>query len=147
MRGSADRRSSEHAGEKAERVGEVRLPVRPFVGAGKFLVNVRHAVLVERAVQLAISLEQKIVEPAVEAERRHRRAMHAALDTLARTNHGVFTGPQAMAAGIPAQRLRRLVRTGALSTRVTAQPARASACVTDCSQMAEPSMRFRSMSP
>jgi hypothetical protein len=41
----------------------------------------------------------------------------------------------------------RLVRTGALSTSVTAQPARASACVTDCSQMAEPSMRFRSMSP
>ena len=43
--------------------------------------------------------------------------------------------------------IRRLVRTGALSTSVTAQPARASACVTDCSQMAEPSMRFRSMSP
>ena len=43
--------------------------------------------------------------------------------------------------------IRRLVRTGALSTRVTSQPAAASAWVTDCSQMADPSIKFRSMSP
>jgi len=41
----------------------------------------------------------------------------------------------------------RSVRTGALSTRVTAHPAATSAWVTDCSQMAEPSSRFRSTSP
>ena len=41
----------------------------------------------------------------------------------------------------------RSVRTGALSTSVTAHPAATRACVTDCSQMAEPSSRFRSTSP
>ena len=41
----------------------------------------------------------------------------------------------------------RSVRTGAFSTSVTAHPAATRACVTDCSQMAEPSSRFMSTSP
>ncbi len=41
----------------------------------------------------------------------------------------------------------RSVRTGALSTSVTAHPAATRAWVTDWSQMAEPSSRFRSTSP
>jgi len=48
---------------------------------------------------------------------------------------------------VPQRRDEAVGATGALSTSVTAHPAATRACVTDCSQMAEPSSRFMSTSP
>ena len=54
---------------KGERFLNVRVPVTPFVAAGKLVVLMRHAVLFEMCVESTVGFQQKILRPAINFKR------------------------------------------------------------------------------
>lgn len=54
--------------KKSEAFFEVRLPIIPFVTAGKLAVDMRNLVSIQRIVQRAVGLDEMIFRAAVKAE-------------------------------------------------------------------------------
>src|SRR5579883_1991048 len=63
----------ERAGEEGDRLLDVLVPIVPRMRAGILLVFVGNAEVVEVRVQLAVPLDEEILDPAVYSDRRQRR--------------------------------------------------------------------------